>query len=109
MKVIIFGASGMVGQGVLRECLLDPVVTEVLAVGRTATGRTDTKLREVLRPDLTDLTAVEADLTGYDACFFCLGVSSAGMNEATYRRITYDLTMSVADRLARLNSGSVFV
>jgi len=109
MKVIIFGATGMVGQGVLRECLLDPLVTEVLAVGRGATGRTDAKLRELLRPDLTDLTAIEAELTGFDACFFCLGVSSAGLNEATYRRITYDLTMSVADRLARLNPRSVFV
>src|SRR4051812_22773381 len=107
MKVIIFGATGMVGQGVLRECLLDPLVTEVLAVGRGATGRTGAKLRELLRPDLTDLTAIEAELTGFDACFFCLGVSSAGLNEATYRRITYDLTMSVADRLARLNPRSV--
>jgi uncharacterized protein YbjT (DUF2867 family) len=112
MKVIIFGATGMVGQGVLRECLLDPVVTEVLAVGRTGTGRQDPKLRELVRADLAVTSAdsaVEAELTGYDACFFCLGVSSAGMNEEAYRRITYDLTLAVADTLARINPGSVFV
>jgi uncharacterized protein YbjT (DUF2867 family) len=98
MKVLLFGATGMVGQGVLRECLLDSRVTEVLAVGRTAVGRTHPKLRELVRPDLFDLPA--ADLAGFDACFFCLGVSSTGMKEPEYRRITKDLTLSVAGRLS---------
>src|SRR3954451_17508480 len=75
MKVIVFGATGMVGQGVLRECLLDPRVTEVLTVGRSATGQAHAKLRELIEPDLLHL----APITGYDACFFCLGVTSAGM------------------------------
>ncbi|MEU7000514.1 epimerase [Nonomuraea sp. NPDC046570] len=96
MKVILFGATGMVGQGVLRECLLDPEVESVLAVGRTATGVRHAKLRELLRPDLFDLPALD----GFDACFFCLGVSSVGMSEQDYRRVTHDLTLSVAGRLA---------
>jgi uncharacterized protein YbjT (DUF2867 family) len=98
MKVLLFGATGMVGQGVLRECLLDERVTEVLAVGRTAVGTTHPKLREIVRPDLFDLPA--ADLAGFDACFFCLGVSSTGMKEPAYRRITKDLTLSVAGLLS---------
>jgi uncharacterized protein YbjT (DUF2867 family) len=73
MNAIVFGATGMVGQGVLRECLLDPSVTRVLTVGRTVTGQTDAKLREIAHADLFDLTAIEPQLTGYDACFFCLG------------------------------------
>jgi len=105
VKVILFGATGMVGQGVLRECLLDPDVEEVLAVGRTATGRSAPKLRERVQ---ADVTAVE-DLRGYDACFFCLGVSSAGMKESDYRRITYDLTLGAARRLARLNPEMTFI
>ena len=96
MKVVVFGGTGMIGQGVLRECLLSPVVTEVVTVGRTATGRRDPKLREVVHADLFDLTAIRADLDDADACFFCLGVSSAGMAEDAYRRITYDLTMAAA-------------
>ncbi len=91
MKVILFGATGMVGQGVLRECLLDPGVEAVLAVGRSATGQTHDKLRELVHADLTDSRPSWASSTGYDACFFCLGVSSAGMAEADYRRVTYDL------------------
>ena len=109
MKVILFGATGMVGQGVLRECLLAPDVESVLAVGRTATGVQNPKLRELLRPDLFDLTPVEAELAGYDACFFCLGVSSAGMSESAYRRVTYELTVSVATALARLNPTMAFI
>ena len=88
MKVIVFGATGMVGQGALRECLLDPGVEAVLTVGRSATGQTHPKLRELVCPDLTDYSGVLDALTGYDACFFCLGVSSAGVSEAEYRRIT---------------------
>jgi uncharacterized protein YbjT (DUF2867 family) len=109
MRVLLFGATGMVGQGVLRECLLDPRVSEVVVVGRSPTGRTDAKLREILRPDVGDLGPVQAELTGIDACFFCLGVSSAGLSEQAYRAVTYDLTLSVARTLTRLNPGLVFV
>ncbi|WP_433518177.1 epimerase [Nonomuraea sp. CA-143628] len=109
MKVIIFGATGMVGQGALRECLADDRVTTVLTVGRTPTGRTHDKLRELAHPDLLDLTPIEAELSGYDACFFCLGVSSAGMSEKDYRRVTYDFTLATGETLARLNPGSTFV
>jgi uncharacterized protein YbjT (DUF2867 family) len=108
-KVILFGASGMVGQGVLRECLLDPAVEGVLVVGRTATGQHHGKLREITRGDVADLSSVEEELRGYDACFFCLGVSSAGMKEADYRRVTFDLTLAVAGTLARLNPGMTFI
>jgi len=109
MNIMIFGATGMVGQGVLRECLLAPDVARVTAVGRTATGIAHAKLRDLLVRDLTDYRAVEADLSGFDACFFCLGVSSAGMSEAEYTRLTYDLTLAAAEVLARLNPQMTFV
>jgi len=109
MKVIIFGATGMVGQGVLRECLLDRDVEAVLTVGRSATGQVHDKLREVVQRDLGDLGPIADALAGYDACFFCLGVSSLGMKEADYRRVTYDLTLAAAEILARLNPGMTFV
>ncbi|GAC1606372.1 MAG: epimerase [Myxococcales bacterium] len=109
MKVVLFGATGMVGQGALRECLLDPDVEGVLAVGRSATGRSHPKLRELVRADLLDLSPVEDALTGYDACFFCLGVSSAGMSEAAYAKVTYDLALSVAQTLVRRNPGMTFL
>ncbi|MBJ8340314.1 NAD(P)H-binding protein [Antrihabitans sp. YC3-6] len=109
MKVILFGATGMVGQGVLRECLLDPRVTEVLAVGRTPLQRNDPKLTELIHSDLLNLESIEDRLTGYDACLFCLGTSSVGMDEADYTRVTYDYTMSVGRTLARLNPDSTFV
>src|SRR5262245_25005551 len=109
MKVILFGATGMVGQGVLIECLRDPEVTDVLVVGRTPTGVTDPKLREIVRGDLFDLSAVADQFTGYDACLFCLGVSSVGMNEQTYRRITYDLTLAVAHTMAERRPGMRFL
>lgn len=109
MNVIVFGATGMLGQGVLRECLLDDQIERVLTVGRTATGRQDPKLTELVREDLTDFTAVEERLSGYDACFFCLGVSSAGMTEDAYRRVTYDITVAAAQTLARLSPNSTFV
>ena len=99
----------MVGQGVLRECLLDPGVQRVLAVGRGSTGLRDEKLRELVLPDVSDLSAVEAELTGFDACFFCLGVSAVGMSEERYATLTYDLTLAVAHTLARLNPGMTFV
>jgi len=109
MKVILFGATGMVGQGVLRECLLDPDVEQILSIVRTATGRREPKLRELVRNDFFDFSRVENDLAGYDACFFCLGVSSAGMNEADYRRVTYDIALSAARTLARLNPNMTFM
>jgi uncharacterized protein YbjT (DUF2867 family) len=108
MKVIIFGASGMVGQGVLRECLVDPGVERVLSVARRTGGKQDAKLREILHADFFDYAAIESELTGYDACFFCLGVSSVGMDAERYRHLTYDLTMAAATTLARLNPGMVF-
>ena len=109
MKVILFGATGMVGQGVLRECLLDPEVSQVLSVARKPIGQTHEKLREVACSDFTNFTPIEADLAGYDACFFCLGISSAGMSEAEYTRVTYDYTLAAAETLARLNSGMTFI
>ena len=109
MKVILFGATGMVGQGVLRECLLDPDVEQILSIVRTATGRREPKLRELVRNDFFDFSRVENDLAGYDACFFCLGVSSAGMNEADYRRVTYDIALSAARTLARINPAMTFI
>lgn len=109
MNVLIFGATGMVGQGVLRECLLAPDVQTVQTVGRQATGQQHPKLREVVLADLMASESIAAQLTGFDACFFCLGVSSSGMNEAAYTRLTYDLTLSVAETLARLNPAMTFV
>jgi uncharacterized protein YbjT (DUF2867 family) len=106
---MLFGATGMVGQGVLRECLLADDVESVLAVGRTAAGQKHEKLQEIISTDLFDLSSIESHLSGFDACFFCLGVSAAGMSEPDYRRLTYDLTMSVAKTLSRLNSGMTFV
>ncbi|KAB8193180.1 NAD(P)H-binding protein [Nonomuraea phyllanthi] len=109
MKVVLFGATGMIGRGVLRECLLDDRVSAVLAVGRSTVGVVHDKLRELVHADLLDLAAVEGELAGHDACFFCLGVSSAGMREGDYRRVTYDLTLNVASTLARLSPHSTFV
>ena len=109
MKVILFGATGMVGQGVLRECLLDNGVESVLAIARGPTGQTHTKLRELIRNDLFDCSVADAELEGYDACFFCLGVSVAGMNEADYTRMTYDLTLGWANVLARINPAITFI
>ena len=108
MKVILFGATGMVGQGVLRECLVDAGVERVLVVGRSPTGQQHAKLREILHGDFFDFSAIESELTGHDACFFCLGVSSVGMDAQRYRHLTYDLTMATATTLARLNPGMVF-
>jgi uncharacterized protein YbjT (DUF2867 family) len=108
MKVILFGATGMVGQGVLRECLLDGEVEDVLVVGRSPTGQTNAKLREILHDNFLDFSAIESRLTGFAACFFCLGVSSVGMSEERYRHLTYDITMAAATTLAKLNPGMVF-
>jgi uncharacterized protein YbjT (DUF2867 family) len=109
MKVLIFGATGMVGQGVLRECLLSPDVEQVVTIGRSATGVQNPKLREIVHPNLADYSTVESKLAGFDACFFCLGVSSNGMKEADYTRITYDFTMAAAEILSSLNSRMTFI
>ncbi|MFF2847049.1 epimerase [Streptomyces sp. NPDC058001] len=139
MKAIIFGATGMVGQGVLRECLRDPAVTEVLAIGRTPTGVDHPKLREITDPDVARLMArygsaaeeaagsadanepaadesadelpseLSGELSGYDACFFCLGVSSVGQSEEAYRRVTHDLTLTAARTLSAANPNLTFV
>ena len=109
MRVMLFGATGMVGQGVLRECLRDPQVTRVLAVGRRPTGVSHPKLTELVRRDFHDWSDADDALTGYDACFFTLGVSAAGMSEADYTRTTYDLTLAAATALARLNPAMTFI
>ena len=109
MKVLVFGATGMVGQGVLRECLLDPEVELTVTVGRTATGMKRDKLREIVHPDLTSYAAIESELPGFAACFFTLGVSSSGMKEADYERITYGFTLAAAETLSRINPGMTFI
>ena len=109
VKVILLGATGMVGQGVLRECLLDPEVEGVLTIVRSAALQRREKVHEMVHQDLMDLSAMESKLSGYDACFFCLGVSAAGMKEEAYRRVTYDLTISVAKTVAKLNPTMTFI
>jgi uncharacterized protein YbjT (DUF2867 family) len=109
MKVILFGATGMVGQGVLRECLLDPEVESVLAVGRSPIAQRNAKLREIVHGNFLDFSAIESELAGFDACFFCLGVTSVGMSEERYRHLTYDITLAAGRTLAKLTPGMVFV
>ncbi|HUN84891.1 MAG TPA: NAD(P)H-binding protein [Terracidiphilus sp.] len=109
MKVLLFGATGMVGQGVLLECLRDTDVEQVVTVGRSATEVRDLKVREVVHSDLLNYAGMEEVVTGFDACFFCLGVSSSGMKEADYERITYGFTMAAAELLGRVNSGMGFI
>jgi uncharacterized protein YbjT (DUF2867 family) len=109
MKVLLFGATGMVGQGVLRECLLDPDVQSVQIVGRTASGVQHPKLREIMHPDLWHYDTIAANLSGFDACFFCLGVSSSGMTEEAYERVTYGITIAAAETLCRLNPRMTFI
>lgn len=107
MRILLFGATGMVGGGVLRECLLAPDVERVQTIGRGPIGVPHPKLADLVRSDL--MTLSEADLTGFDACFFCLGVSAAGMTEEAYRRVTFDLTLKIAEALSRLDPGMIFV
>jgi len=109
MKVILFGGTGMVGQSVLRECLLDPGVESVLSVGRKPSGVAHAKVRDVVRADMFDASAIAGEFDGYDACFFCLGVSSVRMSEADYTHFTYDLAMRWAQMLARVNPAMHFL
>jgi len=109
MRVVLFGATGMIGQGVLRECLRDPAVEQVVAVGRGGTGEQHPKLRQVVHADFLDYAAIEDQLRGLEACFFCLGVTSAGMREEAYRRITYGFTLAAAETLVRLNPAMTFI
>ncbi len=106
---MLFGTSGMVGQGVLRQRLLDAGVARALAVGRSVSGVQHPKLRDLVRPDLYDYTGADADLAGCKACFFCPGVSAAGLSEAAYSRITFELTLAAAQALARLNPAMTFL
>ena len=108
MRAILFGATGMVGSGVLKECLDDPRVEKVLVLGRGTCGVHHEKLEEILHGDFFDYSGIEERLRGYDAGFFCLGVSAAGMSEEKYHRLTYDLTMAAAETLARLNPDMTF-
>lgn len=108
MKVILTGATGMVGEGVLTECLNHPDVESVLLLTRKSTGLNHPKVTEVIHSDFLDISTVESRLTGFDACFFCLGVTSLGKKEAEYTRLTYDLTMHIAQKLSKLNNGMVF-
>lgn len=109
MRAVVFGATGMVGQGVLRECLLANDVEHVRTIGRSATGQTHAKLSEVVHRDLTNFTAIEDQLRGFDACFFALGVTSAGMTEEQYTRVTHDIAVAAGETLARLNPSMTFV
>jgi len=109
VKIILFGATGMVGQGVLRECLRDPEVERVLVIGRSSIGIQDEMVREIVHRDFLDFSSIEDQLGGYDACFFCLGVSSVGMEEQAYTRVTYDFTMAAAQVLAKQNPGMTFI
>jgi uncharacterized protein YbjT (DUF2867 family) len=109
IKVIITGATGMVGEGVLLVCLREPAVEKILIINRKPSGITHPKLKEIIHEDFHDLSAVEEHLAGYDACFFCLGVSSVGMKMDRYRRVTYDLTMHFGETVSRLNSDMVFI
>ncbi len=109
MKVAVFGATGMVGQGVLRECLLAPDVEQVLAPTRTPTGVSHPKLHEARIDDFTDLASIRDDLASCHACFYCLGVSSVGMDEAAYTRVSYDFPMAAARVFAELNPQATFV
>jgi uncharacterized protein YbjT (DUF2867 family) len=109
LNVLVFGATGMIGRGVLREALIDPGVERVQTIGRTATGVRHPKLRELVHADLWHYDTIEQDLRGFDACFFCLGVASAGMTEADYERVTYGITIAAAETLSRLNPGMTFV
>src|ERR1700729_488979 len=108
IKTIITGATGMVGEGVLLECLNHSDVEQVLVINRKPGGVAHPKLREIIHPDFFNLAPIETQLNGYNACFFCLGVSSVGLSKEEYKRITYDLTLNVAQVLEKLNPEMTF-
>jgi uncharacterized protein YbjT (DUF2867 family) len=108
IRVIVTGATGMVGEGVLHECLQHPEIEQVLVIGRKPCGINHPKLKEILHSNFFDLSPIAVSLTGYNACFFCLGVSSIGMKEPEYKHLTYDLTMHVGETLSKQNPGMVF-
>jgi len=108
MKAIITGSTGMVGKSVLLECLDHPAVEEVLVINRRSLGMNHPKLKEIILKDFTDSSSIMAHLKGYDACFFCLGVSAFGLNEEQYSQITYDITAHFADMMFELNPNMVF-
>lgn len=108
IRAIITGATGMVGEGVLHECLLHSKVEAVLVISRKPCGVLHPKLKEIIHTDFFDITPLESQLSGYNACYFCLGVSSIGMKEPEYYRLTYTLTMNVAQALSKLNPGMTF-
>ena len=109
MKILLFGATGMIGQAVLKEAIKSPGIEAITIVGRSNAGVRDAKVSEVLVKDLFDLSAIADDLRGHDACIFCIGVSSAFMQEADYTRMTYDLTLSVARAVLAANPNLTFV
>jgi uncharacterized protein YbjT (DUF2867 family) len=109
MNVLILGATGMVGQGVMRECLLDGGVARVVTLGRRATGAANSKVRELVHADLFHLAPIERELAGLDACFYCLGATAAGKSEAEYARINHDMTLAVAETLARVDPDMTFI
>jgi hypothetical protein len=108
INAIVTGASGMVGEGVLHECLIHPKVESVLVIGRRTCGVSHPKLKEIILNDIADITSIENQLTEYNACFFCLGTSSIGMKEEDYYKITYTLTLNFARTLSKVNPGIVF-
>ena len=109
MKVLIFGATGMVGQAVLLECERDPGIVSVVALGRTPVAGEHPKLTNLIHTDLATYAGLDAQLTGFDACFYCLGVTSNGMSEADYTRMTYTWTVAAGETLSRLNPGMTFI
>jgi len=108
LKVIVTGSTGMVGEGVLLECLNHPAIEQVLVINRKPGGVTHPQLKEILHSDFFNFSSIENQLSGYDACYFCLGVSSIGMKEPEYHHLTYDLTMHVAQTLSKLNPSMTF-
>ncbi len=109
LKVIIFGSTGMVGKGVLYECIDSENVESILLINRSSLGIENTKVKEILHDDFTDFTSLETELKGYDACYFSLGVSAAGMKEEKYKKITYDFTLAAAKTLRKLNDNMTFI
>ena len=109
MDVLIFGATGMIGRGALRECLDDSQIGRIVTVGRTVSGQRHAKLKEIRHSDLLDYSAIEGELSGFDACLYCLGISSAGLSEAAYGLVTHDFTLAAAKVLVRLNPQMTFI